>query len=186
MDTAPPLAETGRVNDRAFFTFVGLISAAALAFLGYILIIRHGTEGAQNQLSFLPAVNASLNAVCAALLIVGYVLIRRRQVRAHKFCMIAALSASAMFFISYSIHHYLHGDTKYLGVGLIRRVYFLILSSHIAISALIVPLVLITVLQAGRRNFARHKKIARITLPLWLYVSVTGVLVFFMLRNANS
>jgi putative membrane protein len=181
MGTAPSTT-VARLTDRAF-VFIALISAAALAFLIYILAIRHGTAGAGDELAFLPAVNATLNALSATFLVLGYSFIRRRQIGLHKSCMIAALVSSVLFFTSYSVYHYVHGDTKYLGQGILRRIYFVILSSHIAISALIVPFVLITVLYAGTRRFARHKKIARITLPLWLYVSVTGVVVFFMLRN---
>jgi uncharacterized membrane protein YozB (DUF420 family) len=129
----------------------------------------------------LPHLNALLNATSGALIVAGYVLIRRHRVAAHRACMIAALGASTLFLASYLIYHYHHGATRFAGQGLIRPVYFFILITHTALAAVIVPLIIITVARAARGEFGRHMRIARWTFPLWFYVSVTGVAVYLML-----
>ncbi len=132
-------------------------------------------------LSDLPAVNATLNSASALLLAAGYFFIRRGNVAAHRRCMIAALVASALFLTSYLIYHYNVGSVPFTGRGWIRTVYFSILITHTILAALIVPLVLVTLSRALRADFVRHRRIARWTLPLWFYVSVTGVVVYWML-----
>jgi uncharacterized membrane protein YozB (DUF420 family) len=131
--------------------------------------------------SSLPGLNAVLNSASALLLLSGYVFIRRGRVAAHRRCMLAALGTSALFLISYLVYHYHVGSVAFTGQGWIRRVYFTILISHTSLAVAIVPLVLITVSRALRSRFDRHKRIARWTLPLWFYVSVTGVIVYWML-----
>lgn len=129
----------------------------------------------------LPALNASLNATSFVLLITGWFLIKSGRREAHKRCMIAALAVSAMFLTSYVIYHLNVGSVPFKGTGWIRTVYFAVLIPHIILAVVIVPLVLITVSRALSNKFDQHKKIAKITLPLWLYVSVTGVIVYLML-----
>lgn len=129
----------------------------------------------------LPAVNAVLNATAAVLLVIGYVLIRRRQLRAHRAVMLAAFGMSTLFLVSYLIYHANVGSRPFPGQGTIRTVYFVILISHIILAALIVPLALVTLTRGLRERFDRHVPIARWTLPIWLYVSVTGVIVYLML-----
>ena len=129
----------------------------------------------------LPAVNATLNAIAASLLVYGYVLIRRRQFEKHRRVMLAAFAVSALFLVSYLIYHANVGSRPFPGRGPIRVVYFAILISHIVLAALILPLALITLSRALRQRFDRHVPIARWTLPIWLYVSVTGVIVYLML-----
>ena len=131
----------------------------------------------------LPAVNASLNATSAVLLLTGYGFIRRKQVTAHRVCMSAALLVSMLFLVSYLYLHYHAGSTAFTGVGWVRPVYFAILVSHIILAAAILPLALTTVYQAARGQFEKHRRIARWTLPIWLYVSVTGVVIYFMLYH---
>ena len=131
----------------------------------------------------LPHFNAFLNASSFVLLSTGYVLIRRKRVRAHRNCQIAALSASVLFLISYITYHSHHGVTKFAGQGIARPVYFTILTTHTILAVVIVPFVIVTVLRAKRGDFDRHKRIARWTLPLWLYVSITGVVVYLMLYH---
>ena len=133
--------------------------------------------------SNLPGVNASLNSASALFLISGYLLIRNKKVAAHKACMVSAVVASSLFLVSYLVYHYQVGSVPFKGTGWIRAVYFTILISHTALAALIVPLVLITLRRAVTGNFVRHKRIARWTFPLWLYVSVTGVIVYVMLYH---
>ena len=134
-------------------------------------------------LSALPAVNAALNGTCTLLLTVGYVFIRRRKVTAHKACMVSAFVTSILFLISYLTYHYHVGSRPFGGQGAIRSVYFTILISHTILAVAIVPLALVTVYRALRNRFDRHVRIARWTLPLWLYVSITGVIVYWMLYH---
>lgn len=131
--------------------------------------------------SALPTLNALLNGTSALLLVTGYLLIRRRRVSAHRACMLAAFVASAVFLASYLTLRYYAGMTRFTGQGWIRPVYFSILVSHTILAAAIVPLALMTLTRALRARFDRHARIARWTLPLWLYVSVTGVLVYVIL-----
>jgi putative membrane protein len=125
--------------------------------------------------------NASLNAASALLLSTGYVFIRRRRVRSHKVCMILALCTSVAFLVSYVIYHVRVGSVHFQGHGWIRPVYFSILISHTLLAAAIVPLAGVTVFRAWHEQFDRHRRIARWTLPLWLYVSVTGVVIYVLL-----
>jgi uncharacterized membrane protein YozB (DUF420 family) len=129
----------------------------------------------------LPAVNASLNALATILLVTGYVLVRRRRLRAHKVVMLAAFATSVLFLLSYLIYHAQVGSRPFPGRGSIRTVYFTILISHIVLAAVIPPLAGVTLWRAFRGRFDRHMRIARWTLPLWLYVSVTGIVVYWML-----
>ncbi len=129
----------------------------------------------------LPALNATLNGIATILLTMGWVFIRRRDVAKHRVCMIGALIASAAFLTSYLVYHYHIGSRPFPHEGPIRLVYFAILVTHVVLATAIVPLVLMTVSRAFREQFARHRAIARWTLPLWLYVSVTGVVVYWML-----
>lgn len=133
------------------------------------------------SLSDLPALNATLNATSAVLLITGYLFIRRGHVRRHRAAMIAACVVSALFLVSYVIYHANVGSKPFTGRGPIRAIYFFILLTHIVLAAAVVPLVLITLVRGLRARFDRHVAIARWTLPIWLYVSVTGVLVYLML-----
>ncbi len=133
------------------------------------------------NVSELPALNASLNGVATFFLVAGYVLIRRRRIAAHRASMMAAVAASALFLISYVIYHAYAGSRPFTGTGPIRAVYFFILLTHIVLAAAIVPMVLITLSRALRERFDRHAAIARWTLPVWLYVSVTGVVIYLML-----
>jgi protein SCO1/2/putative membrane protein len=127
-----------------------------------------------------PKVNAGLNALAALLLLGGYALVRAGRRDAHRACMLAALTASAGFLISYLAYHARVGSMPFLGQGPLRTAYLAILLSHTVLAAVIVPLAGVTVWRAGRGDFARHRRIARLTLPLWLYVSVTGVVVYWM------
>jgi uncharacterized membrane protein YozB (DUF420 family) len=129
----------------------------------------------------LPALNASLNATAAVLLVIGYILIRRGDRRRHKAVMLAAFSTSTLFLISYVVYHANVGSKRFEGQGPIRLVYFAILITHVILAAAIVPLSLITLTRALRNRFDKHRRIARWTLPIWLYVSVTGVIVYLML-----
>lgn len=133
--------------------------------------------------SVLPHLNAALNASSFILLSTGYYFIRRGRVIAHRNCQLAALTVSIVFLISYVTYHQHHGATRFTGQGIARPVYFTILTTHTILAVTIVPFVIVTLLRAWRGDFKRHKGLARWTLPMWLYVSVTGVLVYLMLYH---
>lgn len=133
------------------------------------------------QISDLPVVNASLNAVAAVFLVSGYVLIRRGHRQSHERCMLGALASSALFLTCYVIYHAKTGSRPFEGEGAVRVVYFLILATHVTLAAVILPMALATAARGWRSQFDRHVRIARWTLPVWLYVSVTGVVIYLML-----
>ena len=134
-------------------------------------------------LSDFPAIDATLNGTSALLLMLGYFLIRRKKIQAHKVCMLSAFAASSLFLICYIWYHAHHGVTPFPRQGAVRDFYLTLLGSHTILAVVIVPLVIITVRRAKRADFLRHKRIARWTLPLWLYVSITGVIVYLMLYH---
>lgn len=133
--------------------------------------------------SDLPTVNAILNSTSAVLLLVGWRMIMQRRIQAHRICMGSALGTSALFLASYLFYHYHHGSTRFSGTGLLRTVYLTILTSHTILAVVILPMILVTVARALRDDRPAHRRIARWTLPLWLYVSVTGVIVYLMLYH---
>lgn len=132
-------------------------------------------------ISFLPHVNALLNTTSALLLLAGFRFIRLGRIQAHRNCQVTAVATSSLFLISYLTYHYYHGATRFTGQGIVRPFYFTLLTTHTILAVVIVPLILVTLYRAARGDFARHRRIARWTLPLWLYVSVTGVIVYLML-----
>ncbi|NIT56632.1 MAG: DUF420 domain-containing protein [Aliifodinibius sp.] len=133
--------------------------------------------------SNLPTLNACLNGLSFVLLLCGFYFIKRRMITAHKICMLSAVSVSVLFFISYVIYHSNVGSVHFTKQGWIRPVYFTILISHTTLAVAIVPSVIITVLRAFREQFAKHMRIARWTLPIWMYVSITGVIIYLMLYH---
>jgi uncharacterized membrane protein YozB (DUF420 family) len=135
------------------------------------------------SITILPTINALLNVTCFTLLVTGYVMIRQKKIGAHRACMAGAVATSILFLISYLIYHFNVGATSFKGTGWARPVYFAVLISHTVLAAAIVPFVVLTLRRALRGQFASHLKIARWTLPLWLYVSVTGVIVYLMLYH---
>lgn len=137
-------------------------------------------------LSFFPALNASLNAICTILLLTGYSFIRRGKILAHKACMASAFVCSAVFLGSYVYFHLHAGVIRFGGHGWIRPVYLTLLVSHTILAIVIVPLILVTLVRALRQRFDRHRAIARWTLPMWLYVSVTGVVIYWLLYRVYT
>ena len=174
-------ASSSQPRDRTFFLFNAVISIAALSLLSWLLLFHGGMQGTSVNLRFLPAVNACLNATAAALLVAGWVAIKRKRVDLHRYFMVSAFAASACFLVGYLAYHAVHGDTKFGGVGSVRVVYLLLLASHVLLSLFIVPLSLTAFWFAWKREFTRHTKVTRWLHPVWLYVSVTGVVVFLML-----
>jgi putative membrane protein len=131
--------------------------------------------------SQLPAVNAALNSLSAILLVGGYLFIRSRNIKAHRACMLSAFASSMLFLASYLVYHYQVGSVPFKGQGGIRLVYFTILLTHTILATTVVPLALVTLFRAFKERFDAHRRIARWTFPIWLYVSVTGVIVYWML-----
>ena len=158
------------------------ISGIACAFLFWLIYANPGTDQF-GDVSYLPAVNAVLNSLAALSLTLGFLAIRKGNRKRHQTCMIAAFLFSSLFLVSYVIYHAAHGDTKFQGEGWIRPVYFFILISHIVLSVGALPMILTTFFFSLSGRLQSHKKLARFTFPIWLYVSVSGVLVFLFLRT---
>ena len=174
-------------SEKTVFSIIGLLSAAVIGFLFWLIYFKTGSDvNSSGWVSNLPALNAILNAITATLLVTGYVLIKKNHRNLHKIAMLAATFTSICFFVSYVAYHHFQGDTKFMGVGLIRPIYFFVLITHILLSIVQVPLILTTLYLAAVKNFTRHKKVARVTFPIWLYVSVTGVLIFIILKSFNQ
>lgn len=133
----------------------------------------------------LPAVNATLNFTSAVLLVLGYRFIRQKRIGPHVACMITAVATSTLFLVSYLYYHAHAGGTRFPGTGLSRTAYLAILISHTALAILIVPFILRTLYLAAKKRYKEHEHVARVTLPLWLYVSVTGVIVYWMLYQVR-
>jgi putative membrane protein len=158
-----------------------LLSAAVAAFLIWLIYFKGRVEAPEWVLA-LPAANAVFNSLSAVCLTLGYINIRKKRRDVHMRFMIGAVTFSALFLVSYITYHYFHGDTKFPGQGWVRPVYFALLISHIGLSMVALPLIFATLWYATRSQFQFHRKIARWTFPIWLYVSVTGVIVYFVLR----
>ena len=135
-------------------------------------------------LSWLPPLNACLNGTSAVLLVTGLALIKAGRREAHRRCMISALAVSSLFLVGYLTYHFQAGTTRYTGTGWMRTVYLSILLTHTILAVTVPPLAITTLVRALQQRFDRHRKIARITFPIWLYVSVTGVVVYLMLRSS--
>jgi len=129
----------------------------------------------------LPAVNATLNAISAVLLAAGYTFIRARRIEQHRRCMIAAFATSTLFLVCYVVYHAQVGSVRFTRQGLVRPIYFTILITHVTLAAAVLPLAILTLSRGLRARYPQHVRIARWTLPIWLYVSVTGVLVYVLL-----
>lgn len=135
------------------------------------------------SISDLPTLNAILNSISAVLLVTGYSFIRRKNITAHRFCMVAAFITSSVFLTSYLIYHFNVGSVKFQGQGIVRLIYFAILLTHTILAITIVPMIFVTFARALKGRFDRHRAIARWTFPVWLYVSVTGVVIYLMLYH---
>lgn len=180
-------SKSENVDDANIYILIGTISFLALGFLIWLIYFRSVAEtaGEGRWVELLPVVNVFLNTLTSISLISGFVFIKKNHINLHKKAMLTATFTSALFLISYVTYHHFHGDTKFQAMGLIRPVYFGILITHILLSAVQVPLILATLYLALTKKFVKHKKLAKITFPVWLYVSITGVLIFIILRWFN-
>ncbi len=159
-----------------------LISILAFLFLIWLIYFRETAETTAEWVGHLPALNALLNSVSTVLILTGYAAIRKKLYVRHMKLMLTAFITSSLFLISYLVYHNFVGHTPFPGEGIIRPVYFFILITHIILSAFVVPLVLTSFYFAYAGKFAKHRKVSKWTFPIWLYVSVTGVLIFFILN----
>jgi putative membrane protein len=159
-----------------------LISSLAFGFLIWLIYYKGGSDYSSNLITSLPALNALLNSASTVFLLLGYHAIRQRNFSRHMKFNLTAFVTSTFFLISYVIYHNYHGSTPFTGQGVIRPVYFFILISHIILSALVMPMILTSFYLAFSGKLKLHRRVSKVTLPVWLYVSVTGVVIFFMLR----
>src|SRR5246127_2033563 len=157
------------------------ISAVASLFLCWLVYYHPPADVAGTHLLFLPALNALLNALSAIALVVGFCFIRTKQISQHRMAMFIAFIFSALFLVTYITNHALHGDMHFQGQGFVRVLYFPLLISHIGLSVAALPIILITFFLSLTGRFPAHRRLARFTFPIWLYVSVTGVIVYLML-----
>jgi putative membrane protein len=179
--TRPHIPSPAKTPPSIVAAIIG-VSAVASLFLAWLVYYHQPTDVAGTQLAFLPALNAALNTLCTIFLIVGFSYIRRLNVIAHRNSMFGAFIASVLFLVSYIVNHALHGDMHFLGQGHALRVaYFTLLISHIGLSVVALPMILITFFLSLTGRFPAHRALARWTFPIWLYVSVTGVVVYAML-----
>jgi len=160
----------------------GVISSVAIAFLVWLVYFHRDAGGVRSGSILLPAINAALNSTSAALLATGLFAIKRGRRTLHKQLMLAALAASTAFLVNYIVYHYTQGDTKFAGTGTVRPVYFALLISHVFLSVVALPMILWTLFLALTDRFKLHVAYAKWTWAVWMYVSVTGVLVFLMLH----
>lgn len=166
---------------KALSIIIGL-SITAILFLFWLIYFNEGADAPVSWIGNLSAVNAALNSLSTIFLLLAFREIKRRDFKKHMKFNLAAFVTSSLFLVSYVVYHHFVGDTKFLGKGVIRPIYFFILISHIILSVFVVPLVLTSFYFAFSGKFKIHRKVSRWTLPIWLYVSVTGVFVFFLLK----
>jgi len=176
------IEQTARPDSATARWVIGLLTALVLLAVLLLMSFAARPPGAHVP-SALATLNATLNAACAVCLLTGFMLVKRRRLAAHRVCMLIAFSFSSLFLITYVLHHLQVGSVPFRGEGAWRGIYFAILIPHIVLAAPIVPLALFTLYRGWTGRLVQHKRIARWTLPLWLYVSVSGVLVYAMLYH---
>jgi putative membrane protein len=173
-------------NTRSAIAAILAVSAAATAFLFWLIYVHPAADSASVRLAFLPALNALLNGLSAVALLIGYTFIRARRIPAHRAAMMTAFAFSTLFLVSYILHHALHGDVRYPAHAALRSIYLPLLASHILLAVVALPLILVTFFFSLTGRIPQHRKVARWTFPLWLYVSITGVITWAMLRLAQG
>ena len=174
--------EQAGISPRPAIGAIVVVSSLAVSFLLWLVYVHHASADFAGRWMFLPALNAVLNGLCAISLCVGLYFIKHHDMAAHRASMLLAFAFSSAFLISYIVNHALHGDTIFPGHGAVRTLYLSILASHIILSVVALPIVLTTFFFSLTGRFAMHRRIARWTFPIWLYVSITGVVVFVFLK----
>jgi putative membrane protein len=183
--TTTASTSSSQTGTRPAMVAILAISAAATLFLLWLIYI-HPAAAASTQYAFLPALNAIFNGLAATSLLIGYTFIRAHRIPAHRAAMMTAFGFSTLFLISYILHHYLHGDVYYPAHAAFRTFYLALLASHILLATVALPMVLVTFFFSLSGRIPQHRRIARWTFPVWLYVSVTGVITYVMLRLAQG
>jgi putative membrane protein len=181
MTTAVPSS-----NTRSAIAAILAVSVAATVFLFWLIYVHPASDRSSIQFAFLPALNAALNGLSAMALLIGYTFIRARRIQAHRAAMMTTFGCSTLFLVSYILHHALHGDVRYPVHAALRSVYLPLLASHIILAVVALPLILVTFFFSLTGRIPQHRKVARWTFPLWLYVSITGVITWAMLRLAQG
>ena len=184
--TTQTQAPTPAASPRLYIAAIIGISLVATLFLFWLIYVHPAADAASVKLTFLPALNALLNGLSASALLIGYTFIRAHRIQAHRAAMFTAFAFSSLFLVSYIVNHALHGESHYPGHGVIRTAYLAILISHVSLSVIALPMVLTTFFFSLSGRIPMHRKIARWTFPIWLYVSVTGVVVYAMLAAARA
>jgi putative membrane protein len=174
--------ERAEIGSRTAVEAIVVVSGLAVSFLLWLLYVHHASADFAGRWMFLPALNALLNGLCAISLCVGLYFIKHHNREAHRTSMLIAFAFSSIFLVGYILNHTLHGDTIFPGHGALRTLYLSILASHIVLSVVALPMVLTTFFFSLTGRFAIHRRIARVTFPIWLYVSITGVVVFVFLK----
>jgi putative membrane protein len=172
------------ISPRPVVGAIIVVSGLAVSFLLWLLYVHHAPADFAGRWMFLPALNAVLNGLCAITLCVGLYFIKHHKIEAHRRSMLLAFAFSSVFLVSYIVNHALHGDTIFPGHGPVRTLYLSILASHVSLSIVALPMVLTTFFFSLTGRFAMHRRIARVTFPIWLFVSLTGVVVFVFLKAA--
>lgn len=179
------IAAPTTTSTRPAIAAILVLSLAATLFLFWLIYI-HPAAASSSQYAFLPALNAALNGFSAIALLIGYTFIRARKIHAHRAAMLTAFAFSTLFLVSYILHHALHGDVRYPLHAALRSLYLPLLASHIILAIVALPLVLVTFFFSLSGRIPQHRRIARWSFPLWLYVSITGVITYVMLRLAQG
>ena len=179
-------AVSASTNSRPTIAAILAVSAAATLFLFWLIYLHPAADAGNTRYAFLPALNAIFNGLAATLLLIGYSFIRARRLSAHRPAMITAFVFSTLFLVSYIVHHALHGDVRYPAHAALRTLYLTLLTSHVVLAVVALPMVLVTFFFSLTGRLPNHRRIARWTFPLWLYVSVTGVITYAMLRLAQE
>lgn len=174
--------DQAQIGPRPIIGAIVVVSGLAVSFLLWLLYVHHASAAFAGRWMFLPALNAVLNGLCAIALCVGLYFIKHHNREAHRTSMLSAFGFSSVFLVSYIVNHTLHGDTIFPGHGAMRTLYLSILASHVILSIVALPMVLTTFFFSLTGRFAMHRRIARLTFPIWLYVSITGVVVFLFLQ----
>ena len=172
---------TLKSNDTRYLIVIAVLSVAVPLLVALLLFVPQTGKLGDVDVTFLPKLHALLNSLTAIALLVGYSFIKKGNIRFHRFAMTTAFVLSSFFLISYVTYHFQAAPTSYGGEGILRTIYYFILVSHIILAAVIVPFVLLSIYFAISNQIARHRKISRWTFPLWLYVAVTGVIVYFLI-----
>lgn len=173
-------------NDRTYLIIIAVLSVAVPLLVSFLLFKPQTGKLGDVDVTFLPKLHALLNSLTALALLTGYYFVKNKNIRGHRFAMVTAFVLSAFFLISYVTYHYQAAPTRFGGEGTLKLVYYVILITHIVLAAVIVPLVLLSIYFAVSEQILRHRRIARWTFPIWLYVAVTGVVVYFMIAPYYS